>query len=107
MPLRSYDKATANGVRHGHQDGGRVPRGAWGASARGVDLLERGHWDGVHAIGEDEIVREGGGPAHETKNWIAAFAAIGVSSMRTRQRWYRAMPELIAGFGVMFRDDGR
>ena len=72
-----------------------------------MDLLERGDWVGVHGIGEEEIVREGGGSAHETKNWIAAFAAVDSVSMTTRQRWYRALPELIAGFGVMLRDDRR
>lgn len=46
---------------------------------------------------------EGGGSAHETKNWIAAFAAASGRSLTTQQRWYRAIPELIAGFGVMLR----
>jgi 2,3-dihydroxyphenylpropionate 1,2-dioxygenase len=68
-------------------------------------LLEAGDWGGIRAIGEAEIVREGGGSAHETKNWIAAFAAAGGAVTHTRQRWYRAIPELIAGFGVMFRSN--
>ena len=70
---------------------------------RVMTLLETGDWAGIAAIGEDEIVREGGGSAHETKNWIAAFAAVNARTMTTQQRWYRAIPELIAGFGVMLR----
>ncbi len=67
-----------------------------------MTLLEADDWDAVRAISEQEIVREGGGSAHETKNWMAAFAAGGLG-LRTRQRWYQAIPDLIAGFGVMFR----
>ncbi len=70
---------------------------------RVMTLLENGDWAGIKAIGEDEIVREGGGSAHETKNWIAAFAAVSDRATTTRQRWYRAIPDLIAGFGVMLR----
>jgi len=70
---------------------------------RVMSLLESGDWTGIEAISEQEIVREGGGSAHETKNWIAAFAAASGRALTTRQRWYRAIPELIAGFGVMLR----
>jgi 2,3-dihydroxyphenylpropionate 1,2-dioxygenase len=71
-----------------------------------MSLLEAGDWGGIGNIGEDEIVREGGGSAHETKNWLAAFAAVDAAALTTRQRWYRAIPDLIAGFGVMFRSAG-
>jgi 2,3-dihydroxyphenylpropionate 1,2-dioxygenase len=70
---------------------------------RVMALLEAGEWAALSAIGEEEVVREGGGSAHETKNWVAAFAAAAAAPMATRQRWYRAIPDLIAGFGVMFR----
>lgn len=70
---------------------------------RVMRLLETGDWNGIESISEEEIVREGGGSAHETKNWIAAFAAAAGVAMTTRQSWYRPIPELIAGFGVMFR----
>lgn len=82
---------------------------AW--DQRVMALLEAGDWPAIGAFGEAEIVREGGGSAHETKNWIAAFAAAEAASggrpLQTRQRWYRALPELIAGFGVLFRADAR
>jgi 2,3-dihydroxyphenylpropionate 1,2-dioxygenase len=73
---------------------------------RVMSLLEAGDWGGIGNIGEDEIVREGGGSAHETKNWLAAFAAVDAAVLTTQQRWYRAIPDLIAGFGVMFRSAG-
>ena len=70
---------------------------------RVMTLLERNEWAVIGAISEEEIVREGGGSAHETKNWIAAFASQAGTALSTRLRWYRAIPELIAGFGVMLR----
>ncbi len=48
-------------------------------------------------------MRERGESAHETKRWIAAFAAVDGQPPGTQQRWYRASLELIAGFGVMPR----
>ena len=70
---------------------------------RVMTLLEHEDWTAIGAISEEEIVREGGTSAHETKNWIAAFASQTGTRLSTRQRWYRAIPELIAGFGVMLR----
>ncbi len=70
---------------------------------RVMTLLEHDDWAAIGAISEEEIVREGGTSAHETKNWIAAFASQTGVALTTRQRWYRAIPELIAGFGVMLR----
>jgi 2,3-dihydroxyphenylpropionate 1,2-dioxygenase len=67
-------------------------------------MLESAEWSGILSITEEEILREGGGSAHESKNWIAAFAAV-ENEMHTLQRWYRAIPDLIAGFGIMFRAD--
>ena len=76
---------------------------AW--DTRVMDMLEAGDWDGIGAIGEAEIVREGGGSAHETKAWIAAFAALAATTAPApaQFRWYRAIPDLIAGFGIMLR----
>ncbi len=72
---------------------------------RVMAMLEAGDWTGLRSITETEIVQDGGGSAHETKNWMAAFAAAG-SGLQSRQRWYRAIADLIAGFGLMFRQDG-
>ena len=84
---------------------GRSERRALNAQwdERVMTLLENGDWAGIEGISEDEIVREGGGSAHETRNWIAAFAAASGRALTVRLRWYRAIPELIAGFGVMLR----
>lgn len=73
-----------------------------------MDLVERQDWAAINAIPEREIVSEGGGSAHEIKNWVAAFAAGSARpadrKLETHVRWYRAIPELIAGFGVLFRE---
>jgi hypothetical protein len=37
------------------------------------------------------------------KTWIAAFASGEAGTLKTRLRWYHDIPELIAGFGVLFR----
>lgn len=47
------------------------------------------------------IEREAGHSAHEVRTWIAAFAALAAGGRyRTGQRFYRAAPELIAGFAI-------
>jgi 2,3-dihydroxyphenylpropionate 1,2-dioxygenase len=68
-----------------------------------MDWLEAGDWSSIEALRDDEIVREGGGSAHEVKTWIAAFASSDAGALSTRLRWYRDIPDLIAGFGVLFR----
>jgi len=62
-----------------------------------------GDWSSIEALREDEIVRDGGGSAHEVKTWIAAFASSDAGALSTRHRWYRDIPDLIAGFGILFR----
>lgn len=68
-----------------------------------MDHLEGGNWAAIEALGEDDIVHQGGGSAHEVKTWIAAFASLDARRLTTRLRWYRDIPDLIAGFGVLFR----
>lgn len=68
-----------------------------------LSWLEAGDWASIEALREDEIVRDGGGSAHEVKTWIAAFASADADTLRTRQRWYRDIPDLIAGFGILYR----
>ncbi len=70
-----------------------------------MELLERGDLSAVAGMNEADIVREGGGSGHEVKAWIAAAAAASTNTISTRQNWYRAIPELIAGFGILFRSD--
>jgi len=68
-----------------------------------MDQLEAGDWTTIEAMREDEIDRQGGGSAHEVKTWIAAFASQEAQTLGTRLRWYRDIPALIAGFGILFR----
>ena len=45
--------------------------------------------------------REAGNSAHEIRTWVAAFAALAAQGRyETQQRYYRAAPELIAGFAI-------
>jgi len=45
---------------------------------------------------------EGGGSAHEVRTWVAAFAALAAyGPYAVRSRFYRAVPEWIAGYGVV------
>lgn len=91
------------GIAMGAGTSDRKPLNAqW--DTRVMDALEAGDFATLTAMPEDSIVREGGGSAHETKNWVAAFAAAAATPMLTRERWYRAIPDLIAGFGVMVRE---
>ncbi|WP_083410573.1 3-carboxyethylcatechol 2,3-dioxygenase [Mycolicibacterium rutilum] len=47
------------------------------------------------------IEQQAGHSAHEVRTWIAAFAALAAHGpYRTTQRFYRAAPELIAGFAI-------
>lgn len=68
-----------------------------------MDRLEAGDWPAIEATSDEDITRLGGGSAHEIKAWIAAFATQDAAALVTQLRWYRDIPELIAGFGVLFR----
>ena len=47
------------------------------------------------------MAHEAGNSAHEVRTWVAAFAALAAQgTYRTEHRFYRAAPELIAGFAV-------
>ena len=44
---------------------------------------------------------EAGHSAHEIRTWVAAFAAMAAHGRyETEHRFYRAAPELIAGFAI-------
>ena len=50
---------------------------------------------------EDTIAREAGASAHESKTWLVARAALTGRVQAPVFRYYRAIPEYIAGFGLM------
>lgn len=70
---------------------------------RWMDALEGGHLDSLDAISESSITEQAGLSAHESKTWLMARAALG-EGVRTETafRYYRAIPELIAGYGLLF-----
>lgn len=72
---------------------------AWDATF--LEILDEGWLSDLDGWSNTFITREGGNSAHEIRTWVAAFAALAVNGeYRTLQRFYRAAPELIAGFAV-------
>jgi 2,3-dihydroxyphenylpropionate 1,2-dioxygenase len=58
--------------------------------------------DALCAMSEDSIEREAGLSAHESKNWLVARSALPTDrALPCSLRHYQAIPEYIAGFGVM------
>jgi 2,3-dihydroxyphenylpropionate 1,2-dioxygenase len=66
-----------------------------------LELLDTNRVADVDGWSNAWIAAEGGNSAHEVRTWIAAFAAMGAQGpYDTSSRYYRAAPELIAGFAV-------
>ncbi|OBI83530.1 3-carboxyethylcatechol 2,3-dioxygenase [Mycobacterium sp. E740] len=66
-----------------------------------LELLDGNRLPEVDGWSNDWIEREAGHSGHEVRTWIAAFAALAAHGRyRTEQRFYRAAPELIAGFAI-------
>lgn len=66
-----------------------------------LELLDTNRVADVDGWSNAWIAAEGGNSAHEVRTWIAAFAAMGAQGpYDTTSRYYRAAPELIAGFAV-------
>ncbi len=73
---------------------GLGPRASWKS-------LDTGRLADVDGWSNGWIAHEAGNSAHEIRTWVAAFAALAAQGpYQTRQRFYRAAPELIAGFAV-------
>jgi 2,3-dihydroxyphenylpropionate 1,2-dioxygenase len=59
--------------------------------------------DALNALPEDDIEREAGLSAHESKTWLVARSALATGrALPCSLRHYQAIPEYIAGFGVMW-----
>ncbi|BBY14881.1 2,3-dihydroxyphenylpropionate/2,3-dihydroxicinnam ic acid 1,2-dioxygenase [Mycolicibacterium litorale] len=72
---------------------------AWDATF--LEILDEGRRSDLDGWSNAFIAREGGNSAHEIRTWVAAFAALAAGGQyRTQQRFYRAAPELIAGFAI-------
>ncbi|WP_233151290.1 3-carboxyethylcatechol 2,3-dioxygenase [Mycobacterium lehmannii] len=66
-----------------------------------LELIDNNRLAEVDGWSNESIEREAGHSAHEVRTWIAAFAALAAHGpYRTEQRFYRAAPELIAGFAI-------
>jgi 2,3-dihydroxyphenylpropionate 1,2-dioxygenase len=69
---------------------------------RWMDALARGDLDALTSLTEDSIERDAGLSAHESKTWLVARAALPATALPCPLRYYRAIPELIAGYGLLF-----
>jgi 2,3-dihydroxyphenylpropionate 1,2-dioxygenase len=66
-----------------------------------LQLLDTNRLPEVDAWSNSWIEEEAGHSAHEIRTWVAAFAAMAAHGRyRTQHRFYRAAPELIAGFAI-------
>ena len=67
-----------------------------------LDICESGDLEKVDAMTPEQMALDGGNSAHEVRTWVAAFSALrAVGDYEVQTRFYRPIPELIAGFGVM------
>ena len=74
---------------------------AW--DQRWMDALAQGDLDALARCSENSIEREAGLSAHESKTWLVARAALPAGrALPCPLRYYLPIPELIAGYGVLF-----
>ncbi|MBB5213925.1 3-carboxyethylcatechol 2,3-dioxygenase [Parapusillimonas granuli] len=66
-----------------------------------LDAIEQCNLGALEALSEDSIEHDAGLSAHESKTWLIARAAT-AEAATTGIRHYQAIPELIAGYGVLF-----
>lgn len=66
-----------------------------------LDIFDDGRLADLDGWSNTFIAAEGGNSAHEIRAWLAAFAALAAAGpYRTGNHFYRAAPELIAGFAI-------
>jgi 2,3-dihydroxyphenylpropionate 1,2-dioxygenase len=66
-----------------------------------LQILDEGWLTDLDGWSNPFITREGGNSGHEIRTWVAAFAALAAKGeYRTEHRFYRAAPDLIAGFAI-------
>ena len=74
---------------------------AW--DQRWMAALAQGDLDALARCSEDSIEQEAGLSAHESKTWLVARAALPAGrALPCPLRYYLPIPELIAGYGVLF-----
>lgn len=68
---------------------------------RFLEIIDSGQLADLDEWSNSFIAHEGGNSAHEVRTWVASFAALAASGpYETTVRYYKAVPELIAGFAV-------
>ncbi len=66
-----------------------------------LELVDSNRLDEVDGWSNAWIEQEAGHSAHEIRTWVAAFAALAAHGRyETADRFYRAAPDLIAGFAI-------
>lgn len=96
-------RAVAAGIALASGDKNMKPLNpAW--DKRWMDALEHADLDFFNRMTESSIDAEAGMSAHESKTWLIGRTSLPAVSVRTSFRHYQAIPELIAGFGVLFLD---
>lgn len=69
---------------------------------RFMETLAAGRIAELDALGNAELSALAGRSSHEVKTWVAAFAALSAfGPYRAHDRYYRPIPEWIAGFGAI------
>ncbi|MBH3430771.1 3-carboxyethylcatechol 2,3-dioxygenase [Pseudomonas alkylphenolica] len=67
-----------------------------------LDTLASGRISDLDSLGNAELSRLAGKSTHEVKTWVAAFAALSAfGPYHACDRYYRPIPEWIAGFGAL------
>ncbi len=73
---------------------------------RWMDAMESGCFDDILRWSETSIDEHGGRSAHESKTWLVARAALGAGVPTVcKLRHYQAIPEFIAGYGILFIEE--
>lgn len=66
-----------------------------------LSMINAGKFDEIDAMNDHEISAVAGGSAHEVRCWVAAYAcAAAYGSWRAETRYYRAIPQWMAGFAI-------
>lgn len=67
-----------------------------------MQAIASGDLSGLCAMSEESIAKEAGNSAHESKTWLVARSALPLDTeLPCPVRAYRAIPAIIAGYGVM------
>lgn len=67
-----------------------------------LDICASGDLEEVDGWSPARMAEDAGNSAHEVRTWLAAFSALrACGGYGVVQRFYRPIPELIAGFGLM------